>query len=69
MDRKLAKIIDEPGLFKDLNSGAVIVSDYSAYEAFKKKRRKDLELESLQNEVGELKEEISELKKMIKELL
>jgi hypothetical protein len=64
MDR--IKVENEDNLYRDFNTGAIINTDKSAFERYKRSKQK---YNNLELEVTSLKSELSEIKLLLKELL
>lgn len=61
----MQKVKDHPNLYRDPDSGAIIVKDSSGLElAIAAKQRQ----EQQQQDISDLKHEIQELKKLLKEM-
>ena len=60
------KVKDNDHLYRDVNTGAIINTDRSSFEKYKKSKLKFLNME---HELDYLKGEISEIKSMLKELV
>lgn len=52
---------DKPGLYRDLESGAIINRDLVSLEAYKKKKRQAEMISSLQDDIKEIKQILSQL--------
>jgi len=59
---KLAKVKDHPHLVKDLESKAVLNTNYAAYMEYKKKKQ-------MEDEFNTLKSDMEDIKKMLQALL
>jgi hypothetical protein len=57
-----------PGVYK-VCEGILINKDNDSLQAYKKRKLKDLKLESLEDDVQALKSDIGEIKEMMRELL
>lgn len=55
MEQKLYKVQDHPDLVKDMNSKAVLNTNYAALLEHKKKKRIEEEVKSLKDDVQEIK--------------
>lgn len=52
---------DKPGLYRDLNSGAIVNRDLTSLEAYKRKKRQTEMISSLQDDIKEIKQILSDL--------
>ena len=70
---EIAKVKDEPGYVRDLNSRAILNVDSSGLEAYKLQKRARLnqknQINRLTDDVNQLKEEMSEIKNLLVRLL
>lgn len=62
------KIKDAPGWVKDPTTKAVLNSDISALQAHKANRKKNILINSMENDLNGVKTEIEELKSDIKDI-
>jgi len=60
------KVKDNDHLYRDINSGAIINTDRSSFEKYKKSRQK---FQNMEHELNYLKGEISEIKGLLKQLV
>ena len=60
------KVKDNDHLYRDVNSGAIINTDNSAFEKYK---RSKLKFQNMEHELDHLKGEISEIKSLLKQLV
>ena len=60
------KVKDNDNLYRDVNSGAIINTDNSAFEKYK---RSKLKFQNMEHELNYLKGEISEIKNLLKQLV
>ncbi len=60
------KVKDSDHLYRDLNTGAIINTDRSAFEKYKKSRNK---FHNMEQEMDFMKGEISEIKSLLQQLL
>ena len=60
------KVKDNDHLYRDVNSGAIINTDNSAFEKYK---RSKLKFQNMEHELNYLKSEISEIKNLLKQLI
>lgn len=70
---KIVKVDNEPALFRDLSSGAIVNTDYSAREAYLKQRENLLRTKEISEQnskdIEELKGEMSDIKQMLVKIL
>ena len=72
-DTKFIQVEDRPDLVRDMNSGAIINKNRTAYEMAKKRsvdaqRQRD-EIRNTTREINTLKSEMHEIKNLLKELV
>ena len=60
------KVKDNDHLYRDVNSGAIINTDNSAFEKYK---RSKLKFQNMEHELNYLNGEISEIKGLLKQLV
>ena len=60
------KVKDQDHLYRDVDSGAIINTDNSAFEKYK---RSKLKFQNMEHELNYLKGEISEIKDLLKQLV
>ena len=60
------KVKDNDHLYRDVNNGAIINTDRSSFEKYKKSRQK---FQSMEQELDYVKSEISEIKLLLKEIV
>ena len=60
------KVKDNAHLYRDVNTGAIINTDRSSFEKYKKSRQK---FQSMEQELDYVKSEISEIKLLLKEIV
>jgi hypothetical protein len=63
---KHIKVRNEDGLYRDSDTGAIINTDRSAFEKYKKSRNK---FQNMEQELDYVKGELDEIKSLLKELL
>lgn len=63
---KHIKVKNEDGLYRDSDTGAIINTDRSAFEKYKKSRNK---FHNMEQELDYVKGELDEIKSLLKELL
>lgn len=73
MSENLHKIQDNPNLFRDPSTGAVINKDASGYESYirtyKKMQNQEKDLEKLKTSVESLTTDISDIKNLLSQLI
>jgi len=60
------KVKDNDHLYRDVNTGAIINTDRSSFEKYKKSRQK---FQNMEQELDYVKSEISEIKLLLKEIV
>ena len=60
------KVKDNDHLYRDVNSGAIINTDRSSFEKYK---RSKLKFHNMEHELDYLKSEISEIKSLLRQLV
>lgn len=68
MKYKMAKKTAIPGIYK-VSEGILINKDNDSLRAYKARKKKDRQIENVQNEVNELRKDISDIKGLLFELL
>jgi len=63
------KVKDNQDLVRDIKSSALLNTDTLALKAYKQKKNKELQLETVFKEHEELKKDINDIKDLLKELL
>lgn len=64
---KHQKIEGYSNLLRDVNTNAIINTDFNEYQKYiSMKNKKNFELENLKNEVSELKNDLSEIKDLLR---
>ena len=58
---KLYRIDDDPDLVKDIDSKAVLNTNYAAYLEYKKKQKMENEIQDLKNDVGDIKQMLNSI--------
>lgn len=66
---KHAKIKEEPGLIRDMNSQAVISNDLNGLSSYKRQREKMKRISDHSKDINNLKEEINDIKSMMQQIL
>jgi len=61
MNMKIAKVKDHPHLVRDMESKAVLNTNYAALVEYRKKKQMEEELNSLKSDVGEIKKMLQAL--------
>jgi hypothetical protein len=57
------------GIFRDTNNQALLNRDNTSLEAYKKVRKKSLEMEEMKTKVNNLDKDVSEIKSMLTKIL
>jgi hypothetical protein len=66
---KYAKVKENPELIRDMNSKAVLNTNLTALQAYKKKREKQQEIQSAVDDINNLRQEVNELKTLMQRIL
>jgi hypothetical protein len=66
---KYAKVKENPELVRDMSSKAVLNTNRTALQAYKKKREKQQEIQSAVDDINNLKQDVNELKTLMQRLL
>jgi len=66
---KYAKVKENSELIRDMNSKAVLNTNQTALQAYKKKREKQNEIQSAVNDINSLKQDVNELKTLMQRIL
>jgi hypothetical protein len=61
IDMNLAKVKDHPHLVKDLDSKAVLNTNYAALLEYKRKKQMEEEVKSLRGDVQDMKESLNKI--------
>lgn len=69
MKPELVKIENEPGFVKDKKTQAVISTDNSALEAYRVKRKRDMEMQMKLDKINTLEQDVAEIKDLLRQLL
>lgn len=69
MKPELVKIENEPGYLKDKNTQAIISTDSAGLEAYRAKRKRDMENQMKLDEINNIKQEVAEIKDLLRQLL
>ena len=65
----IAKVKDAPGLVRDMSNQAVLNTDISALEAYKRKRNKQQEIDEVISDINNMKSDIDQIKSLMQRLL
>jgi galactokinase len=66
---KYAKVKENPELIRDMNSKAVLNTNLTAMQAYKKKREKQQEIQSAVEDINNMKQDINDLKTLMQRIL
>jgi len=66
---KYAKVKENPELIRDMDSKAILNTNLTAMQAYKKKREKQHEIQSAVDDINNLRQEVNELKTLMQRLL
>ena len=66
---KYAKVKENSELIRDMDSKAVLNTNLTALQAYKKKREKQQEIQSAVDDINNLRQEVNELKTLMQRLL
>ena len=66
---KYAKVKENPELVRDMDSKAVLNTNLTALQAYKKKREKQQEIESAIDDINNMKQDINDLKTLMQRIL
>jgi hypothetical protein len=66
---KYAKVKENPELIRDMDSKAVLNTNSTALQAYKKKREKQQEIQSAVEDINNMKQDINELKTLMQRIL
>jgi hypothetical protein len=66
---KYAKVKENPELIRDMDSKAVLNTNSTALQAYKKKREKQQEIQSAVEDINTMKQDINELKTLMQRIL
>ena len=69
MRSELVKIENEPGYLKDKNTQAIISTDNVGLEAYRAKRKRDIEMQMRLDEINNIKQDVAEIKDLLRQLL
>lgn len=65
----ITKVKDAPGLVRDMSNQAVLNTDISALEAYKRKRNKQQEIDEVISDINNMKSDIDQIKSLMQRLL
>ena len=65
----VAKVKDAPSLVRDLHNQAVLNTDMSALEAYRRKRNKQQEIDEVISDINNMKSDIDQIKSLMQRLL
>lgn len=65
----LVKVKDAPGLVRDMGTQAVLNTDMSALEAYRRKRNKQQEIDEVISDINNMKSDIDQIKSLMQRLL
>ena len=63
------KVKDHPELIKDEESKAVLNTDVTALDAYRKRRQQNRSVQTMCDDLNNLKSEMTEIKSMLKEII
>jgi hypothetical protein len=66
---KYAKVKENSELIRDMDSKAVLNTNITALQAYKKKREKQQEIQSAVDDINNLRQEVNEIKTLMQRLL
>jgi len=66
---KYAKVKENPELIRDMSSKAVLNTNQTALQSYKKKREKQQELKSAIDDINNMKQDINDLKTLMQRIL
>ena len=66
---KYAKVKENPELIRDMDSKAVLNTNSTALQAYKKKREKQQEMQSAVEDINNMKQDINDLKTLMQRIL
>jgi hypothetical protein len=66
---KYAKVKENPELIRDMNSKAVLNTNLTALQAYKKKREKQQEIQTAVDDINNLRQDVNELKTLMQRIL
>jgi hypothetical protein len=66
---KYAKVKENPELIRDMDSKAVLNTNLTALQSYKKKREKQQEIQSAVDDINTMKQDINDLKSLMQRIL
>lgn len=66
---QIAKVKDAPGLVRDMKTQAVLNTDITALEAYRRKRNKQQEIDEVLSDINNMKSDIDQIKSLMQRLL
>jgi cell fate (sporulation/competence/biofilm development) regulator YmcA (YheA/YmcA/DUF963 family) len=66
---KYAKVKENPELIRDMDSKAVLNTNLTALQAYKKKREKQQEIQSAIDDINNLRQDVNDLKSLMQRIL
>jgi hypothetical protein len=66
---KVVKVKDVPGMVRDTSNQAVLNTDISALEAYKRKRKKQQEIDEVISDINNMKSDMDQIKTLMQRLL
>jgi hypothetical protein len=66
---KYAKVKENPELIRDMDSKAVLNTNLTALQAYKRNREKQQEIDSAVEDINNLRQEVNELKTLMQRIL
>jgi hypothetical protein len=66
---KYAKVKENPELIRDMSSKAVLNTNQTALQSYKKKREKQNEIQSAVSDINNMKQDINDLKVLMQRIL
>jgi hypothetical protein len=66
---KFAKVKENPDLIRDMENQAILNTNVDALEAYKKRRKKEIEVSQSLNDINTMKQDINELKTLMQRIL
>ena len=66
---KYAKVKEAPSLVRDLTNNAILNTDSSGLQAYKRARNKQREIDAMAEDLNSLKTDVDEIKSLLKALL
>ena len=66
---KYAKVKDAPGLLRDMTNSAILSTDGSGLQAYKKARNRQREIDAMADEINSIKNDVDEIKQLLRALV